>query len=112
MTYGSVQNRAGKFVEPSAASFQAAAASADWKGAKDFYLVMTDAPGDASYPVAATTFVMMYKAPKNAARSKAALKFFQWALTTGQPQAKALAYVPLPDALAGQIQTYWQHEIK
>ena len=112
MVYGSVKNRAGQFVEPKAESFQAAAASADWKNAKDFYLVMTDAPGDAAYPVAATTFVMMYKTPKNAPRSKAALKFFQWALDSGQAQAKSLAYVPLPAPLVKQIEAYWQHEIK
>lgn len=112
MSYGAIQNRAGKFVEPSAATFQAAASGAEWKSAKDFYLVMTDAPGDAAYPIAATTFVMMAKAAKNAAHSKAALKFFQWTLTDGQQRARSLAYVPLPEPLVKQIQTYWQQEIK
>ena len=50
MAYGLVQNKAGKFVKPDAASFQAAAASADWPKAQDFYLVMTDAPGEDAYP--------------------------------------------------------------
>jgi phosphate transport system substrate-binding protein len=112
MSYGAIQNRAGNFVEPSAASFQAAAAGIDWKSSKDFYLVMTDAPGEDAYPVAATTFVLMYKTPKNAAHAKAAIKFFDWALSSGQKQAKALAYVPLPDPLVKQIEAYWQREIK
>ncbi len=30
-------------------------------------------------------------------RAKAALKFFQWALTDGQQRARSLAYVPLPE---------------
>ncbi len=80
MTYGLLQNRAGKFIAPDAKSFQAAAATADWANAKDFFLVMTDAPGEDAYPVTATTFVLMYKQPKDAARSKAVLTFFAWAL--------------------------------
>ena len=95
MTFAQVQNKAGKFITPDPKSFQAAAATADWATAKDFFLVMTDAPGADAYPVTATTFVLMYKKPKDAARSKAALKFFTWALESGQPQANALDYVPL-----------------
>ena len=90
MTYGSVQNKAGKFIKPDNESFQAAAASADWPKAKDFYLLMTDAPGDNAYPVTATVFVIMYKQPKDAARANAAFKFFKWALKEGQKQATEL----------------------
>ncbi len=108
MTYAQVQNKSGKFITPDAKSFQAAAATADWATAKDFFLVMTDAPGADAYPVTATTFVLMYKKPKDAGRSKAALKFFNWALESGQAQANALDYVPLPAPLAKQIEAYWQ----
>jgi len=112
MTYGLLQNKAGKFVQPNESAFQAAAASADWKTAKDFYLVMTDAPGEKAYPVTATTFAIMYKQPKDAARSKAAFAFFKWALEGGQKQAEDLAYVPLPAALVQQIEEYWKAEFK
>ncbi len=47
MTYGLVANQAGQFPAPSIASFQAAAASADWKDAKDFYLVDDQRAGSA-----------------------------------------------------------------
>ena len=46
LSYALIQNRAGKFVRPDAASFQAAAASADWEKASDFDLLLIDAPGD------------------------------------------------------------------
>jgi phosphate transport system substrate-binding protein len=108
MTFALVQNRAGKFVNPDAKSFQAAAATADWANAKDFFLVMTDAPGEDAFPVTATTFVLMYKKPKDAARSQSAFKFFTWALENGQPQAAALDYVALPAPLAKQIEAYWK----
>ena len=108
MAYGLVQNKAGKFVKPDAASFQAAAASAEWGKAQDFYLIMTDAPGDDAYPIAATVFIIMYKQPKDAARTNTAIDFFKWALENGQNQAEALNYVPLPESLVKQIEQYWK----
>ena len=55
LTYTQLQNHAGKWVKPEKAAFSAAAATADWKNAKDFNLIMTDAPGDAAWPITATT---------------------------------------------------------
>ena len=106
LAYTLMQNASGKFVAPNASTFGAAAATADWSHAKDFNLVMTNAPGANSYPIAATTFVLMYKQPKNAANSASARKFFGWALTRGQPQAASLDYVPLPATLVKRIQGY------
>jgi phosphate transport system substrate-binding protein len=111
MTYGLVQNEAGSFVKPDAASFQTAAASADWAHAKDFYLVMTNAPGAQAYPMTATVFVLMYKKPKDPTRSQQTLAFFKWAMESGQDLASQLDYVPLPDVLVKQIEAYWQAEI-
>jgi phosphate transport system substrate-binding protein len=107
-----MQNSAGKFVTPNAKSFAAAAATADWGHARDFNLVMTNAPGAASYPIAATTFVLMYKKPKNAGSSASARKFFGWALAKGQPQALTLDYVPLPAPLVKRIQGYVASNIR
>ena len=53
----------------------------------------------------------MYKQPKNAASSKAALDFFKYALENGQEQAKALQYVSLPSSLVKQIEAYWAKQI-
>ncbi len=112
MSYAAMQNKAGKWVQPGAASFQAAAASADWANAKDFYLIMTDAPGDASWPIAATNFILMYKQPKDAARSKAVTDFFSWVYVKGRTQAEALHYVPLPEPLVKQVEAYWASNFK
>ncbi len=106
MSYAVVQNKAGRFVQPNTQTFQAAAATVDWSHAKDFYLLMTDAPGANAWPLAATTWVLMYKQPKNAAASASARKFFNWSLTKGQPQALSLDYVPLPAPLVKRIQSY------
>ena len=113
MTFGLLQNQAGKFVGPEQATFEAAASGVDWADTKDFYLTMTNAPGEESYPITATTFVIMYKQPKNIDRAAVAMDFFRWALDTGQSQASSLGYVPLPAALVRQIEAYWDtHFIK
>ncbi|UPT90115.1 phosphate ABC transporter substrate-binding protein PstS [Bradyrhizobium barranii subsp. apii] len=111
ISFGVVQNSAGNFVVPDAASFQAAASSADWKAEKDFHLVLTNAPGEDAYPITATTFVLMPKAPKSEERSAAAIDFMRWSLENGKAQAEALNYVPLPAALVDQIERYWEQSL-
>jgi phosphate transport system substrate-binding protein len=73
---------------------------------------MTNASGPNAYPITATTFILMPRQPKEKARSDAALSFFRNALAEGQPQAQKLDYVPLPDALVKQIETYIGASIK
>ena len=112
MSHAVVQNKAGKYIQPNTASFSAAAATVDWAHARDFYQLMTNAPGANAWPIAATTWVMMYKQPKNAASSASARKFFAWSMTKGQKQAVALDYVPLPAPLVKRIQSYIATNIK
>jgi phosphate transport system substrate-binding protein len=107
LTYARMKNAAGKFVIPTDDSFQAAANSADWANSKDFFLVITNAPGEEAWPITATNFILMYKQPKNAAGAKNAKEFFRWVYASGDAQAKALNYVPLPAALVTQIEAYW-----
>ena len=112
MPYASLQNAAGNFVQPNAETFAAAAASADWASAKDFNLVITNAPGAQAWPITATNFMLMYKQPKDAKRSADTLAFFKWAFENGQAQANELHYVPLPPELVTQIEAYWASEFK
>ncbi|MBU6246877.1 MAG: phosphate ABC transporter substrate-binding protein PstS [Xanthomonadaceae bacterium] len=110
--YALMKNAAGKVVKPTIATFQAAADTADWKDAKDFNLVMTNAPGDTAWPITATSWVIMYKQPKDVAHSKVVFDFFKWSYEHGQEQARSLDYVPLPPSLVKQIEAYWASEYK
>lgn len=112
MAYTAMQNAAGNWVQPSAETFQAAAAGADWKNARDFSLVITNSPAPQAWPIAATNFILMYKRPKNPERARNTLAFFKWALENGQPQADALHFVPLPKELVEQVEAYWASEIE
>ena len=112
MPYTAMQNAAGNWVEPSAETFAAAAASADWASAKDFNLVITNAAGEQAWPITATNFILVHKKPKNAANGKATQEFFRWVYKSGDAQARQLDYVPLPDSLVRQIETYWSQNLK
>ena len=112
MSYALLQNASGNFIAPSANAFAAAAATADWAHAKDFNLVMTNAPGAQAYPIAASTFILLPRQPTNKANSAAAIAFFKYALKKGQPQASRLDYVPLPSSLVNQIESYVSASVK
>jgi phosphate transport system substrate-binding protein len=107
LSYTQLQNAAGKFVTPNAASFTAAAATADWKNAQDFNLVITDAAGESSWPIAATNFILMPLKPKKPANAKLARDFFVWAFANGDASADKLGYVALPEDLVKQVDSYW-----
>ena len=112
LAYSRMKNAAGKFLLPDADAFAAAAVTADWKSAKDFNLIMTNAPGVDAWPITATTWAIMYKKAKRPAQSKVTLDFFKWSYEQGQSQAASLDYVPLPPALVQQIETYWSQNLK
>jgi phosphate transport system substrate-binding protein len=113
MTYGQVQNRDGNFVAPSAETFKAAAAGADWSKAPGYYLVLTDQSGKTSWPISGATFILMYKVQPNPDKAREVLKFFDWAFSPeGDKLAESLDYVPLPDSVTSQIKATWKAQIK
>lgn len=112
LTSAALINKAGKTVQPTIAAFQAAAANADWAGAPGYYVILTDQPGDASWPITAATFILMYKEPADKAASAEAIKFFKWAFEKGGKMAEDLDYIPMPDGVVKQIEKTWSADIK
>jgi phosphate transport system substrate-binding protein len=110
MVYTDMVNKAGKHLAPTMGAFQAAAANADFTKVKDFYLILTDQPGDKSWPITAATYMLLRK-DSPADQNHLALKFLDWALKKGQAQSKALDYVPLPDDVIKQIEAHWHTEL-
>lgn len=107
LSWGMVQNSYHLTVAPTPQTIQAAAATVDWKAYSDFSVLMTNAGGPDAYPIAATTFVLMPRKPKDTDRNQAVLKFFRWALEEGDGQAQALHFVALPSTLVAMIYAYW-----
>tara|TARA_R110001583_G_scaffold31978_4_gene109213 strand:+ start:200984 stop:202027 length:1044 start_codon:yes stop_codon:yes gene_type:complete len=101
-----LQNKEGSVVGPTEEAFAAAAASADWSKA-EFYEILTNEPGKASWPITGATFILMHKAQDKPAQAAEALKFFEWAFANGGAMASELDYVPLPAETIKLIKTSW-----
>jgi len=112
LSYTKMLNAAGKVVEPSLDSFAAAASNADFKGSKNFNVIITNEPGDTTWPIAASTWVLIHKKPEDAKATGEALKFFAWAYKDGKDTAKALDYVSIPDSVVELIKASWKADIK
>ncbi len=107
-----LKNRAGNFVAPTSANFQAAAAGADWAHAKGYYMVLTDQPGAKSWPITGASFILMYKTQDKPAQGREVLKFYDWAFHHGQKIAESLDYVPMPESVVKMIESTWKSELK
>jgi phosphate transport system substrate-binding protein len=112
LTYAAMINKAGKTVQPTVAAFQAAASNADWAKAPGYYVILTDQPGEASWPITAATFILMHKDATDKAASQEAIKFFKWAFEKGDKMAEELDYIPMPDSVVKLIEKTWSSEIK
>ena len=99
ISYGAVQNAAGKFITASTESVTAAAAEAAKKMPPDFRVSITNAPGDGAYPISSFTWLLLYETPQDKALGKVMVDFMNWALTDGQKFAADLGYAPLPAAV-------------
>jgi phosphate transport system substrate-binding protein len=112
MAYALVENRDHEFPQPNNASFQAAAANADWAKAPGFFLILTDQPGKQSWPITATSFILMHTVQDKPESAKQVLDFFDWSFRNGQKLAEGLDYVPFPDKVVSLVEERWKQEIK
>jgi phosphate transport system substrate-binding protein len=112
LTFAALINKAGKTVQPTIAAFQAAASNADWAKAPGYYVILTDQPGETSWPITAATFILMHKEPTDKAASAEAVKFFKWAFAKGDKMAEELDYIPMPEPVVKLIEKTWSSDIK
>jgi len=112
MTYTKMVNKDGKTVEPTSATFAAAASHANWSSVPGFGVILANQSGDDSWPMTAATWILVYKQPKDPAATAQALKFFDWAYKDGDKMAEELDYVPMPDNVVSDVEKMWSSDIK
>ncbi len=112
MAHVLLKNRDARFVAPTAESFQAAAAHADWANAAGYYMVLTDQPGQESWPITGASFILLHREQQDGAEAKQLLEFFAWCFRNGRAQALALHYIPMPENVVGLIERTWAEEIR
>ena len=101
MPYADVKNSAGDFVKPTIESVTAALGTADIPD--DFRFSMTNAPGKDAYPIAGTTWLLVYEQQKDPKKGQKLVEFLKWALTKGEAMAKNLDYAPLPESVQQRV---------
>jgi phosphate transport system substrate-binding protein len=106
MNWVNVQNSAGTWVAPTEEAFKAAAANADWN--RTYFQILTNQAGKEAWPISGATFILVYLKPEDAAKSKTAIAFFDWAFASGDRAADDLDYVALPLAVKNKIRADWK----
>lgn len=95
LPYADMKNANGKWVKASFDSVTAAAASSkDLQ--PDFRGSITNATGATAWPISSYTWLLIPDHIADPAKKKAIVGFLGWMLTTGQKDAQALGYAPLP----------------
>jgi phosphate transport system substrate-binding protein len=101
ITFGQVKNASGNWVRASIDGVTAAAATATIPA--DYRVSITNAPGANSYPISSFTYLLIPVKTQDAAKRKVLVDLLSWIVKSGEPEASALSYAPLPPALAEKV---------
>jgi phosphate transport system substrate-binding protein len=101
IAYGAVVNAAGKPVHATLASVTAAASSFTHPPA-DLRMSITNPSGEEAYPIAAFSYLLVYKNQADPAKADALADFLTWAVTDGQRLAPAMGFAPLPSEIVAR----------
>jgi phosphate transport system substrate-binding protein len=104
LAYAQVQNSAGKFIEPSPEAMSAAAAGEVASLPEDMRMSIVNAHGDATYPISAFTYILVYEEQPDAVKGKALAEFLWWAIHDGQKFGAPLDYAPLPAEVVTKVE--------
>jgi phosphate transport system substrate-binding protein len=96
----SLENNAGKFIEPTIASAQASLASVDMPD--DLVAWLPDPPGDQSYPIVTYTWIIAYRKYADPNKAQVLKDVLKYSLGEGQAESEKLGYVPLPSAVSAK----------
>jgi phosphate transport system substrate-binding protein len=88
-----MENKAGKFIKPTAASAEAALGAVELPA--NLVAWLPDPDGDASYPIVTFTWVLLYK-KYDPNKLQAVKDVIDYCLTEGQKSSEQLGYIPLP----------------
>jgi len=102
LTVAELKNKDGQWVKPTLESISAAAAGVELP--EDYRVSITDAKGAAAWPIAAFTYLLVYRDQADQEKGDALLHFLWWAAHEGQKTASALDYAPLPQPVVRKIE--------
>ncbi len=95
--YADMKNAAGNYITPSLDSITEALATATIPD--DFRFSMVNPSGEKAYPIAGTTWLLVYAQQKDPVKGQKLVEFLRWAYSDGEKMAAALDYAPLPPSV-------------
>ena len=102
ISYGEVKNPAGNWIKASIDGVTEAAASVKQMPA-DYRVSITNAPGANAYPISSFTWLLIPVKAADPAKGKVLKDMLSWIITSGESEASALSYAPLPKAVADKV---------
>jgi phosphate transport system substrate-binding protein len=103
MSYGEVKNMAGKWIKASTDGVTAAAAASAKMIPADYRVSITNAPGEASYPISSFTWLLIPNPSADPSKGKVLHDFLEWMLDHGESEAAGMTYAPLPAQVAARV---------
>lgn len=93
-------------------SLQSAAANANWETIPGMHIILANQKGSETWPMTASTFILIHKNQENPKTGAKVLEFFNYAFKKGADSAKALDYIPIPESTYRFIEKKWAQDIK
>lgn len=97
LKFASILNKAGKYVDPSLKATSSALDGAQVNADLSYDPLWAD--GEATYPIAAPTWILVYERQSDKAKGEALRAFLEFILTDGQELAGEVDYAGLPKSL-------------
>ncbi|QXC60443.1 phosphate ABC transporter substrate-binding protein PstS [Aquihabitans sp. G128] len=98
LSVAAIGNKSGDFIAPTPDSASAALAASDV--ADDLTYSPLNVDADGAYPITSPTWIIVDAVQADQGKADIIKAYLKYVLTTGQDQAKALLYAPLPEELA------------
>ena len=98
ISYGAVKNAAGNYITASIEGVTAAAAGIK-QYPDDYRISITNAPGKEAYPISSFTWMLVPLKSADPAKGKVIKDLLSWIVKSGEDEASALSYAPLPQNL-------------
>jgi phosphate transport system substrate-binding protein len=98
LTYAAIKSPSGSYVSPSLSTITAAGGGLHFPITPDSNILDSSAAN--AYPLASTTYVLVYTSQTNQTKAQTLVDFWHWALTKGQDETKSINYAPLPSSVA------------
>jgi phosphate transport system substrate-binding protein len=94
LTWASMQNKSGKYVEPTLDSTTAASTGVTIPD--DTKVMITDSTNPNAYPIVGFTWILAYVNQPDQAKGESLVYYLWWSIHDGQQYSKDLLYAPLP----------------